>query len=360
MSRWFPACLTVLAITSLSSGALAKAHFRGPMDGAQETPPNGSPATGLSQIIIDTNTNTLFFHISYAGLTSAETAAHFHGYAPPGVPGGIVFALPATNPKIGAWNYPAANEGQILAGLTYTNIHTVNFPGGEIRGQNVVEPTTDIVSLLNGTQEVPPNASPGLGIGVYDIDTVANTLAFDIRFGSLTSAETAAHFHGPAPPGVNAGVIFALPLGSPKIGVWPYPEVQEANILGGLIYANVHTVMFPGGEIRGQFELPSPAVGVNVTFPGTGELSLFAAPNPLPHDNLALFYKAPEGERIAVDIVDVTGRVVRTLTETQSTRNGVMAWDTRDDSGVKVAGGVYFARLRTAGDQTTTRFVVLR
>ena len=145
---------------------------------------------------------------------------------------------------------------------------------------------------------MPPNPSNGLGIGVYNIDTVANTLAFDIRFGLLGSGENAAHFHGPAPPGVNAGVIFALPLGSPKTGVWNYPELHEANILGGLIYVNIHTVNgFPGGEIRGQFEAPSPAVGVNVTFPGTGELSLFAAPNPLPHDDLALFYKAPEGRK---------------------------------------------------------------
>jgi hypothetical protein len=272
----------------------------------------------------------------------------------------VVHALPAGQPKIGAWNYPVVNEAQILQGLTYTNIHTVNFGGGEIRGQLVVEPTTDIVSLLQGSQEVPPTPSTGLGIGVYDIDTAANTLAFDIRFAGLTSAETAAHFHGPAPVGVNAGVIFALPLGSPKIGVWNYPELQEANILNGLVYANVHTVNFGGGEIRGQFEPQSPATGVNVTFPGTGEISLFAAPNPVPHDDLALFYKAPEGERIAVDIVDVTGRVVRTLTEVQSTRNGVMAWDTRDDSGVRVAAGTYFARLRTGGDQTTTRFVVLR
>jgi len=351
--------LAVVAITSLSTGAFAKAHFRGPMDGAQETPPNGSPATGLGQYIIDTTTKTLFYHISYSGLTGVENAAHIHGYAPPGVPAGVVHALPATNPKIGAWNYPAANEGQILAGLTYANIHTSTFGGGEIRGQIVVEPQTDVLSLLDGAQEVPPNVTPGIGIGAYDLDTVANTLAFDIRWGLTLGTETAAHFHQ-APPGVNGGVIFALPAGPIKTGVWNYPEAQEANITGGLIYANIHTTFDGNGEIRGQFELPSPATGVNVTFPGTGELSLYAAPNPVPHDDLALFYKAPEGERIAVDIVDVTGRVVRTLTEMQSTRNGILAWDTRDDAGVKVAGGVYFARLRTAGDQTTTRFVVLR
>jgi hypothetical protein len=359
MSRWFSACLTALAVSSIASGALAKAHLRGPMDGTQEVPPNGSPATGLGQFLIDTNTNTLFYYITYSGLTTAETAAHIHGYAPAGVNAGIVHPLPATNPKIGSWSYPPGDEPQILGGLAYANIHTAAFPGGEIRGQIVVEPATDIVSLINGAQEVPPNVTNGLGIGVYQLDTAANTVDYYIGFGLLTGVESAAHFHQ-APPGVNGGVVHPLALGTPKIGTWVYPEIQEANILAGDIYTNIHSSFDGAGEIRGQWEAPSPAVGVNVTFPGTGELSLFAAPNPLPHDDLALFYRAPEGERIVVDIVDVTGRVVRTLSEVHSTQTGIFAWDTRDDSGAKVAGGVYFARLRTGAEQTTTRFVVLR
>jgi hypothetical protein len=331
------------------------------MDGTQEVPPNGSPATGIAHTVIDLSTNTLFYHISYSGLTGTEFAAHIHGFAPPGQNAGVLHGLPPSNPKVGAWTYADAQEDDIRKGLTYVNIHTnPSFSGGEIRGQLVVMQTTDIVALCNGAQEVPPNGSTGLGIGAFDIDTAANTLAFDIRTGLLTGTEFAAHIHRGA-IGENGGVIFGLPGGSIKTGTWNYPEVEEINLTTGNAYVNIHTnPNFGGGEIRGQFESQSPAVGVNVTFPATGDLSLFAAPNPLPHDDLALFYRAPQGEAIEVDIVDVNGRVVRTLPRVASTRTGIFAWDTRDDAGARVAGGVYFARIRAGAAEASTRFVVLR
>jgi hypothetical protein len=77
-------------------------------------------------------------------------------------------------------------------------------------------------------------------------------LFYNITFSGLGSAETMAHIHGFAPPGVNAGIIHTLPLGSPKNGVFNYSQAQEADILNGLSYVNIHSVNFPNGEIRGQ------------------------------------------------------------------------------------------------------------
>ena len=52
---------------------------------------------------------------------------------------------------------------------------------------------------------------------------------------------------------MNAGVIFPLPLGSPKVGILgPLTVVQLAELTGGLWYVNIHSNLFPGGEIRGQ------------------------------------------------------------------------------------------------------------
>jgi hypothetical protein len=115
--------------------------------------------------------------------------------------------------------------------------------------------TWNLVATIDGLQEVPPTPSPATGSGTFVLDDAANTLSYTIIVdtASLLGPETAAHIHGFAPPGVNASVKHTLPLGSPKVGVWSgFSDADEANILAGLTYVNVHTTVFPGGEIRGQ------------------------------------------------------------------------------------------------------------
>ncbi|MDK9699432.1 MAG: CHRD domain-containing protein [bacterium] len=113
-------------------------------------------------------------------------------------------------------------------------------------------------ATLNGAQEVPVNPSLGTGIGSFIIDDVANTVQYNIAFGGLTGTETAAHFHGYSAIGVNSGVRSALPVGSPKIGVWNANATDIANILAGMVYVNIHSNTSPGGEIRGQVINPTP------------------------------------------------------------------------------------------------------
>jgi hypothetical protein len=138
--------LFALALVLLAGTASAQ-NFTATIDALQETPPNASPATGSATLVLNTAANTLSYNIVYSGLTAAETAAHIHGFAAPGVPAGVLHPLPAANPKIGVWNYMEAQEASILAGLTYINIHTTAFPGGEIRGQILRE----VVGVETGT-----------------------------------------------------------------------------------------------------------------------------------------------------------------------------------------------------------------
>ncbi len=115
----------------------------------------------------------------------------------------------------------------------------------------------DYYSEIDSAQEVPPNASAATGSATLTIDTVNNALNYNIVVSGLTSNETAAHIHGAADPGTNAGIKHVLPPGSPKIGTWFYPEADEAAILGGRMYINVHTMNFGSGEVRGQI-CPTP------------------------------------------------------------------------------------------------------
>ena len=213
----------------------------------QEFPPAGSAGFGGGQFVIDTDANTVAYRIAFTGLSSTQTAAHIHGFAAPGTNAGVQVALPLGNPAVGTWNYAEASEANILAGLAYANIHSVSFPGGEMRGQIV-----PMNALLDAAQENPPNASTATGWATFTVDTLLNQLSYYIVVENLSGPETGAHIHGYALQGTNAGIAFALPLGSPKVGTWTYPEASQDDILAGKAYVNAHSTVFPGGEIRGQ------------------------------------------------------------------------------------------------------------
>jgi hypothetical protein len=106
-------------------------------------------------------------------------------------------------------------------------------------------------ATLDGAQEVPPVNTPASGFAKLDLDKNAMTLRIVLAFGNLLGEQTAAHIHGPAPPGVNAGVLLGLPVGIFDQTFNIDAATMDA-IQNGLAYINVHTTAFPGGEIRGQ------------------------------------------------------------------------------------------------------------
>ena len=121
------------------------------------------------------------------------------------------------------------------------------FMAGPAAGQNYT-------ATIDGGQAVPPRPTPGPGTGMGSMMLDATKmLSFNITFSALSAPEIAAHFHGPVPVGSNAGVQFPLPLGSPKIGtVGPLSPAQESDLNAGLWYINIHSSLYPDGEIRGQ------------------------------------------------------------------------------------------------------------
>ena len=116
--------------------------------------------------------------------------------------------------------------------------------------------TFTFTAVLTSGQEVPPNPSKALGVAFVTFNTDTGELCFSISYDdfNLTSPETVAHFHAPAPPGVNAPVIIPLPPGSPKNGCVtpPLTKAQKFDLFRGFWYVNVHTEQHPDGEIRGQ------------------------------------------------------------------------------------------------------------
>ena len=227
--------------------------FNALLGASQEIPVNASAGTGWAIATIDTALKQLNYYVFYEGLSGAPTASHFHGTANYGINAGVKIPIPVgPSPMTGSTPYLAADEDAILSGRWYVNIHTAANPGGEIRGQLVPR-----VVPMDAQQEVPANgAITSAGFGLVEIDTAANVLGYDVRVVSLSAPETAAHIHGFADPGVNAGVqqpIAPVP-GAQKLGTWTYGAANETDVLLGRTYFNVHTAAFPGGEIRGQIQ----------------------------------------------------------------------------------------------------------
>lgn len=108
-------------------------------------------------------------------------------------------------------------------------------------------------ATLSGAQEVPAKTTDGKGDFLGTLDTATKTLSYTLTYTGLSGPATAAHIHGPAAAGANAGVVvpFASPA-SPITGKVMLTDAQIADLEAGKMYANVHTAANPGGEIRGQ------------------------------------------------------------------------------------------------------------
>lgn len=106
---------------------------------------------------------------------------------------------------------------------------------------------------LSGAQEVPAKTTDGKGDVLATLDTKTKMLNYTVTYTGLSGPATAAHIHGPAAAGANAGVLvpFASAV-SPITGTVTLTDAQIADLMAGKMYANVHTAANPGGEIRGQ------------------------------------------------------------------------------------------------------------
>jgi uncharacterized repeat protein (TIGR01451 family) len=119
----------------------------------------------------------------------------------------------------------------------------------EISGK---QPTLFTASLT-GAQETPATNSNGSGTATILLSPDETTARVSLNFGGLTSAQTDAHIHGPAGPGVVGVILFPLPNGNVSDFLISLTPTDVSNLKSGQLYVNVHTVNFPNGEIRGQF-----------------------------------------------------------------------------------------------------------
>lgn len=177
MHRRILAGVTLAASLFIVTAGVARAEdFSAKLSGFNEVGSTGSPAnitgavfspgTGSVKLTLNSAAQTLTYTLTYSGLSADVTQSHIHfgkvhspggvivffctnlGNGPAGtqacpVAGGTVSGTitPASVVGPAGQNIPAGDWAGLVAALTsntaYANVHTKNFPGGEVRGQVV-------------------------------------------------------------------------------------------------------------------------------------------------------------------------------------------------------------------------------
>ena len=192
MKLWTVASALIAAALSVVPAAAATIPFSAILSPANEVPPTASTGSGTAILDLDVAAHTLRVQIAFSGLVPTAppgapvgtTAAHIHCCLPSpfatGVNAGVATTTPTfanfplgvlagtydntlnltlassynpafvTSPLVGGSvaNAEATLINGLLSGLTYLNVHTNAFPGGEIRGFVVQIPEPEAYVLL--------------------------------------------------------------------------------------------------------------------------------------------------------------------------------------------------------------------
>ena len=217
MKKIIPALFSCVA---LSQAAIVQFDLSPPGSDAavglsptNEVPPaaNSTGSGGALALTFDTDTRILSFAIGYGSaagftdLTGPADRMHLHGPAPAGSNAPVLvdlaqFHFPFPNPAAGGvifgeLEFPTNAVADLMAGLNYVNIHTTNYPGGEIRGQLIrrippsLPPT--IVCPTNRTIECDGKPTT-LTVKVSDPDTNALTVIWTINGAAMQTNLVAA------------------------------------------------------------------------------------------------------------------------------------------------------------------------
>lgn len=288
------------SVLTLTAGAQV-IELRATINAAQETPASTSPATGSAIMLYDIGTNTFDLVVSISGISNTATASHIHEAAT-GVAGSVVTNLGAEAVYTRSGNTLTAtfrnvthggDKLKLIQGGAYYNIHSAQFPGGEVRGQLIPRPVR-LVANLDVAQEqaafpaVNLSTVTNFGGAVLAYDPMANTVTIRHSLYGFTSTFTNSHIHTGV-PGVSGGVNTSLGT-SATAGAYnsnnglisgAHDAITYAGdpiqLLTGGNYLNYHSQAFPNGQLRGQLrvsnEIPSTRLG-NLSvrgFVGTGE-----------------------------------------------------------------------------------------
>jgi hypothetical protein len=275
--RRIPIIIIALTILSLTTSVAFGQTLGAVLTASQEVPATTTPGFGNSTVTFDSDRTHITVTITVANLGSPINNFHIHKGAA-GVAGPVVINLIGlggtfTNGTMtGTFPVDTTTAQEMVQNPAnfYVNVHTVQFPGGAIRGQlafNTGGPIT-YAAELRGANEVPPAGTLSYGSSFVSLDLINNNIAWEVNTSGIVSA-TVSHIHRGA-AGVAGPVIinFATDAsqipggrtkGSATIAAQQTSSLQASDLTALAsastaigYYVNVHSVNFPAGEVRGQ------------------------------------------------------------------------------------------------------------
>jgi hypothetical protein len=253
----------------------ASTTFFAQLSGSAEIP--SAKTSGLGATVLEVHEDTLIVTGSFAGLESAfntEVGSHLHlGHS--GQNGGVAITLSADiSAELMAGAYSAENNKYTLtteqkealfARNMYVNVHSLDNPGGEVRGQVMGDAAAYFHTNLSGWHEVQPIVSSASGAATIEYKS-NGTMIVNGGFEGLSSsvieiAGTPGHLHAGAVD-ANGGVAFGLDitLGENDTSgtfvssenMFSLSSEQQTTLFDEGMYVNIHSENFNGGELRGQ------------------------------------------------------------------------------------------------------------
>jgi hypothetical protein len=266
----------VLFFAGFLAGCTALSHaqvvtLRATINAAQETPATTSPATGTAIMLYDVKSNTFDLVVTINNFANTVANSHIHEAAP-GVAGAVVTPLGAESVYTRSGNTLTAtfhnvtyggDKPKLLQGGAYYNVHSAQFPGGEVRGQLIAQPKR-LYANINVAQEqasstatINSNAS---GAAIMSYDPQANRMSLRVSLYQFNNTLANSHFHeaaagtaGGVVTGLGGASVYTNGGGGYYTGTFDIPYTGDpVKLLTGGAYLNFHSNVYGGGEIRGQ------------------------------------------------------------------------------------------------------------
>jgi hypothetical protein len=312
--------------------------FNLPLSGLNEVPPNASPATGSIVGTFDDATNMISFTLTFDGLLSPTTNAHFHapaglttnapviiGFIPNGFPLSVQSGVFASS-----YILTAQQKAWLLSDSVYVNVHTQQLPGGELRVQMVMDAPLP-VELASFTSAINAN-SVTLN---WTTSTETNNSGFEIERSTANAGNEWAKVGFVSGNGtVSSPVNYTYTDKGLNIGIYNY-RLKQIDFNGNYEYFNLSNE-------------------VNVGVPSQYNLSQ-NYPNPF-NPTTRIDYQLPFDGNVSLKLFDVSGKEVMQLVNGQRSA-GYYSLDINASS---LSSGIYFYTISSNDFVSTKKLMLLK